>query len=93
MCFKSNIRLGHCLLLYRLVFQMNGADSEPRHQLPTTAIKMLFSNQKQYVHIGSSRSKCTPIELGVPQGSIIIIILIKLYFGYDHVHIKSNTVK
>ena len=40
MCFKSNmliIRLGYCVLLYRLVFKMNGADSEPGLQLPTTA--------------------------------------------------------
>ena len=33
------IRLGYCLQLYRLLFKMNGADSEPWRQLPTTVAR------------------------------------------------------
>ena len=50
MCFKSNmlfIRLGYYLWLYRLLLKMNGADSEPRRQLPTIAAgKMTVAQPK-----------------------------------------------
>ena len=57
MCFKSDmlfIRLGYCL------FKMNGADSEPRRQLPTTvffAIKFTFVGYQFLINF-YSQNRC-----------------------------------
>ena len=58
MCFKSNmlfIRLGYCLQLYRLLFEMIGADSEPRRQLSTTAARENASSATQLTSVQCRR--------------------------------------
>ena len=49
-------------LLGRLLFQMNGADSEPRRQLPTTAAR---ENDCNHSHWSNSRVSST-INMGSP---------------------------
>ena len=54
MCFKRNmwfIRLVYCLYLYRLLFRINAADSEPGRQLPTTAARENDCNATQVTSV------------------------------------------
>ena len=44
-------------------------------------LKCYLSNRKRYVHIGSSKSKYTLIELGDPQGCILGPLLFIIYIN------------
>ena len=66
--------LDHSILLHKLNhYGINGVAFK--------LLKCFLSNRKQYVHIGSNRSKYTPIELGVPQGSILGPLLFIMYIN------------
>ena len=66
--------LDHSILLHKLNhYGINGVAFK--------LLKCFLSNRKQHVHIGSSRSKYTPIELGVPQGSILGPLLFIMYIN------------
>ena len=71
---KAFDALDHSILLHKLNhYGINGAAFQ--------LLKCYLSNRKQYVHIASSRSKYTPIELGVPQGSILGPLLFIIYIN------------
>ena len=71
---KAFDTLDHSILLHKLShYGINGVAFK--------LLKCYLSNRKQYVHIGSSRSKFTPIELGVPQGYILDPLLFIIYIN------------
>ena len=71
---KAFDTLDHSILLHKLNhYGINGAALQ--------LLKCYLNNRKQYVQIGSSRSKYTPIELGVPQGSILGPLLFIIYIN------------
>jgi hypothetical protein len=71
---KAFDTVNHCILLRKLEHQgIRG--------VPLELFKSYLSNRKQYTYVNGARSHELPIEIGVPQGSVLGPLLFLLYIN------------